>query len=136
MLWLGVAVFGLLTLLATQVARRIWRGERGEWSKKPPWWQRGVPTLVVIAWAMLVGAAVTPIATEHGGTLGAISTVILLFALILVVAGAVLWPVVAFGGQPQLFVPPGLRRDVCIARPNPNRTRADSRLKRRRRRRQ
>jgi hypothetical protein len=108
--WIGVAFFALLGLLAVRPTIRLWQNnEPRNWRSKPLWLRRSIPTIVGVAWAMLVGAVATPAATSRGGVVGALFTVIVVSALVTVVVGAALWGAVASLGSPRWLVPPHLR---------------------------
>jgi hypothetical protein len=105
----SAAFFALLLLLAMRPVIGLWRNEPGQWQSKPLWWRRSIPTIVVVGWAMLIGALVTPLAMSGRGIVGVVFTAVLLLALFVFVAGFVMWGTVALFGWPRWPVPPHLR---------------------------
>jgi hypothetical protein len=110
--WLATAFFAFLLGLVTKPTLRLWREghEPPAWQSKPLWWRRSIPTVVAIGWLMILGVALTPIAVDSGGVLGAFMTLLLAITLAAILLGFVFWGLVALFGRPATLVPPSLRQ--------------------------
>ena len=111
--WIGVVVFTLLLLLATNTVRSQWRGEslaRPSSTRA----MRGWPALVVVGWSMVAFVLVTAagMSLDDGRHERAVALCVFFAILILaaMVAAAVVWALAFWTGRPAFAVPPALRR--------------------------
>lgn len=107
--WLAIAIFAGLALLATRGLPALWRHQNDRWDRMPEWWVRGLPTVVVAGWAMLLGALLTVTAVGRTDTVGDVLTGALGLVLAFVVASAIVWVTVVLFNRPRFVVPPHLR---------------------------
>ena len=107
--WIGIAVFIPILLLASLGIRSIWNGESGtEFSVR---WVRGMPTLFVVAWAMVVGAPLTILnISQKPGEANPVLGFLLIVVLVFIFVGMVVGAAAALTGHPEGVVPPYLRK--------------------------
>src|SRR5437870_5414459 len=104
--WLAIGAFAALALLATRGLPRLWRHESDRWDRMPEWWVRGLPTVVVAGWAMLVGVPLTVLAVGRTNTVGDVLTGALGVVLAFIVLAGILWVTVVLFNRPRFVVPP------------------------------
>ena len=127
--WLAIAAFAGLAGLATRGLPQLWRHESDRWDGMPEWWVRGLPTVVVAGWAMLLGALLTVVAVGRTDAIGDVLTGALGLVLVLVVASGMTWVAVVLFNRPRFAVPPHLRdRPGVLGKPEAGRDHVRSRL--------
>jgi hypothetical protein len=95
-------------VLAARNIVALWRAKPQKW-RWPAWWVRGLPVVVVIGWAFVLGALIGLAGMASSGTAADLLAFVFLLVLLLIVASVVVWVGVITLNRPKFAVPPHLR---------------------------
>jgi hypothetical protein len=103
-------IFAALAMLATMNLPAIWQGRASAVDRWPEWWVRGLPTAIVVGWAMLAGVPLAVVGPHQHGTAKTMVLLALSLVLVVILVAVLVWVMAACFGRPRWVVPPPLRR--------------------------
>jgi len=107
--WAGIAAFVAIALLASLRIRSVWSGDAG--TDIPVRWARGLPTFLVVSWAMVLGVplAIVTVSQKHGAE-NPLLGLLLFLLLAFIFVGTLIGVAASLTGHPEGVVPPHLRK--------------------------